>query len=240
MKPTQALSDNEIDELDEFLLSDDVPENCMDISTLDGFFAAMVLNPELFMPGEYLPWIWDMEEGEAAPGFSSMEQANRIMGLLMRYYNGVLDAIANNHFAPMFYTLVQEDGSEYYDADGWAEGFMLGVLLFIEPWKAVFENEREYLAPMVLLGTQTGWELLDKSSDVKQAKKVAYDSISDAVALLYDYFAEQREAETRQRMVSVEGRNIPAVSEKVGCNEECPCGSGRKFKKCCGASPTLH
>jgi uncharacterized protein len=240
MKPMDALSDTEIDELDEFLLSDDTPENCMDISMLDGFFAALVLNPKLFMPGDYLPWVWDREEGEEAPGFTSIEQANRIMALLMRYYNGVLDAIVENHFAPLFYTLIQEDGSKVYEAENWAEGFMLGVFLFIDPWKAVFENDQEYLAPMVLLGTQQGGELLDKSDDVKQARKEAYDSIADAVAVLYDYFAEQREAETRQRMVSAGGHRVPAVSAKVGRNEECPCGSGRKFKKCCGATPTLH
>jgi len=28
---------------------------------------------------------------------------------------------------------------------------------------------------------------------------------------------------------------IPAVSTKVGRNDPCPCGSGKKFKKCCGA-----
>ena len=28
----------------------------------------------------------------------------------------------------------------------------------------------------------------------------------------------------------------PARSLKVGRNEPCPCGSGRKYKKCCGAS----
>jgi hypothetical protein len=27
---------------------------------------------------------------------------------------------------------------------------------------------------------------------------------------------------------------IPAQSSKVGRNEPCPCGSGRKFKRCCG------
>lgn len=26
----------------------------------------------------------------------------------------------------------------------------------------------------------------------------------------------------------------PLVQEKVGRNEPCPCGSGKKFKKCCG------
>ena len=26
----------------------------------------------------------------------------------------------------------------------------------------------------------------------------------------------------------------PAVSNKVGRNDPCPCGSGKKYKKCCG------
>lgn len=32
----------------------------------------------------------------------------------------------------------------------------------------------------------------------------------------------------------VSGGAIPAVSQKVGRNELCPCGSGKKYKKCCG------
>jgi SEC-C motif-containing protein len=28
---------------------------------------------------------------------------------------------------------------------------------------------------------------------------------------------------------------VPAATTKVGRNDPCPCGSGRKFKKCCGA-----
>ena len=31
----------------------------------------------------------------------------------------------------------------------------------------------------------------------------------------------------------------PVASNKVGRNDPCPCGSGKKFKKCCGASGTL-
>ncbi len=30
-------------------------------------------------------------------------------------------------------------------------------------------------------------------------------------------------------------RPTPATVAKVGRNDPCPCGSGRKFKKCCGA-----
>ena len=37
-------------------------------------------------------------------------------------------------------------------------------------------------------------------------------------------------------------REQPLRSTKVGRNDPCPCGSGKKFKKCCGiaALPTLH
>jgi preprotein translocase subunit SecA len=28
----------------------------------------------------------------------------------------------------------------------------------------------------------------------------------------------------------------PAVSKKVGRNDPCPCGSGKKYKKCCGVN----
>ena len=33
---------------------------------------------------------------------------------------------------------------------------------------------------------------------------------------------------------------IPMQSEKVGRNDACPCGSGKKYKKCCGASVLPH
>ena len=29
---------------------------------------------------------------------------------------------------------------------------------------------------------------------------------------------------------------VPFHSEKVGRNEPCPCGSGKKYKKCCGVT----
>ncbi len=31
-----------------------------------------------------------------------------------------------------------------------------------------------------------------------------------------------------------------SMQPKVGRNEPCPCGSGKKFKKCCGAAGDLH
>lgn len=36
---------------------------------------------------------------------------------------------------------------------------------------------------------------------------------------------------------------VTRTAPKVGWNDPCPCGSGKKYKKCCGASggsPSLH
>jgi SWIM/SEC-C metal-binding protein len=33
---------------------------------------------------------------------------------------------------------------------------------------------------------------------------------------------------------------VPVQSEKIGRNDPCPCGSGKKYKKCCGASGVLE
>jgi len=34
--------------------------------------------------------------------------------------------------------------------------------------------------------------------------------------------------------VKVNGKVVPAHSDKIGRNSPCPCGSGKKYKKCCG------
>ncbi|MDH4235210.1 MAG: YecA family protein, partial [Gallionella sp.] len=103
----QALNDSELDELDNFLLSDDMPESAMDISMLDGFFAALVLHPQLIKPSEYFRWIWDSDKGVDEPVFTTMDIGNRILGLIMRHYNSVLEAIENDQYEPLFYTLAQ-------------------------------------------------------------------------------------------------------------------------------------
>lgn len=83
------MSDLEIEELDDFLAGEVREETSMDVSSLEGFLVAVVMGPRLVLPSEWLPWIWDMQEGESEAEFANKEQANRIISLIMRYYNGV-------------------------------------------------------------------------------------------------------------------------------------------------------
>ena len=85
------LADEEIKELDQFLLDAEGIEDAMDVSTLDGFLTAIVCGPKTIMPSEWLRWVWDMESGEDAPEFKDQAQAQRILGLLMRHMNDIAE-----------------------------------------------------------------------------------------------------------------------------------------------------
>ena len=64
-----------------FLASGQAPETAMPFETLDGFFTALVIGPDLVMPSAYLREIWGTEDG-SGPVWGSMEQLQYFMGLL--------------------------------------------------------------------------------------------------------------------------------------------------------------
>ena len=86
MNPDLPLSDEELEELNQFLISEDMPEESMDIAMLDGFLTAIVIGPNTILPNQWLPVIWD--ESDMNPmQWKSAEQMERIIGLVMRMYN---------------------------------------------------------------------------------------------------------------------------------------------------------
>ena len=45
----------------------------------------------------------------------------------------------------------------------------------------------------------------------------------------------QAPAGARRSLLQKGGAAAPAAVKKIGRNQPCPCGSGKKYKKCCGA-----
>ncbi|PJC67711.1 MAG: YecA family protein, partial [Zetaproteobacteria bacterium CG_4_8_14_3_um_filter_59_5] len=56
------------------------------------------------------------------------------------------------------------------------------------------------------------------------------ERIAPAVRKAHAYWLAQR----------AKARTVRRELAKVGRNDPCPCGSGKKFKKCCGVTPTFH
>lgn len=47
---------------------------------------------------------------------------------------------------------------------------------------------------------------------------------------------EKNEEYKKRKLQLFSSYEFPFVSKKIGRNDPCPCGSGKKYKKCCGAN----
>lgn len=57
------LSDDELDELDWFRMSDDVSDEAMMLDVLDGYLVAIAVGPTIWQPSQWLPGLWDRQPG---------------------------------------------------------------------------------------------------------------------------------------------------------------------------------
>ncbi|MEA3084561.1 MAG: uncharacterized protein QOC89_2258 [Paraburkholderia sp.] len=234
------LSEKEFDELDEFLISDLTSEETLTIMGLDGYLTAMAIGPTTVAPSYWLPGVWGPSEDDT-PAFESTEQAQHILGLILRHMNGIIADLESDPdgFVPVFGVhRIDESGSEYIDGEAWAMGFMQGLMLIRQDWQALFDSEqgREWLEPIRLMGaldlTLEDEELIGTPEQDEALTK----QIPASVAAIYRFWLPHRQAVFERTLAAMAQRTEP----KVGRNDPCPCGSGKKFKKCCGAAATLH
>ncbi len=67
-----------------------------------------------------------------------------------------------------------------------------------------------------------------------EARKMLLSHIEPRISEVKDRVMEIREGGKREKGPGREEDNIGSESTKLGRNDPCPCGSGRKYKKCCG------
>lgn len=206
-------------ELDHLLQSVALPKKSLTLFGLDGFFAALALTPEPILATQWLPWVWDAEQGTERPAFADSEQEHRLTELVRQHHATVLAAIKRGEFVPH---LPDPDGAgddTVKAAQVWCEGFVLGMTLSPAPWDKLLDRHSEMLSPMLLLGTEEGQKTLVQNPQGITALAVA-TALPGAVATLKTHFANQT--------------GPLRLAKKVGRNDPCTCGSGKKFKKCCG------
>jgi uncharacterized protein len=241
--PQKPLSAKEIEQLDRFLLSDDDLEAAMDVSTLDGFLCAVLSGPSLIMPSEWMRWVWDKEGGEQPPEFRSEKRAQRIVSLLMRHVNDIADTLthAPQDYEPLFYER-EVEGRIVSIIDEWCCGYVKGIALDRLGWQPLLDAQPEWFEVIHLYGTESGWERLKTLVDShihRDARHQAFvERIAPAVRNIYAYWLARRAAPTGEKP---RGPQQPLRKASLpGRNDPCPCGSGKKFKRCHGAPQTLH
>jgi uncharacterized protein len=224
---SEPLSDEELQELEDFLLAAE-NDACMDLSMLDGFLTALAVGPNTLPPSRWLPLLWG---GEAR--WQSKEQAERILSLVFRHANAILFYLRDDPdvFEPILYEQ-EEDGRQVPLIDDWCSGFVAGMALDEAGWQPLLEAEAgdDLLYPILLYGTEDGWEARQAHPELEGRLQDMAAALGDCVMGIHDWWLPQRKANSTLR------REEP----KVGRNDLCPCGSGRKYKRCCGAPEKLH
>jgi uncharacterized protein len=226
MQLDQPLSEKEFDELDRFLLSDRTPEDAMTLDTLHGYLTAIAIGPETIMPAEWLPRVWGEDGG--APKWKNSKEEERIVNLIMRFMNEVLITfeVAPKEFEPL-YCEHEVGGQTLVDAEAWTWGFWEGMDLRPGSWDEIWDSEAaDLMRPLYLLGAdEIEEEELPEVEDPVKAHKLALEVEANLPAIHRFWLTRRKPA------VETVKRDDP----KVGRNDDCPCGSGKKFKKCCGA-----
>jgi uncharacterized protein len=189
----QSLSVAEFQELTDFLESDAVPSDAMDICMLDGFLTAIVIGPVFVLPSEWLPRIWGEPEGAA---FGSLENAQRITGLVTRFYNQIVRTLMNtpDQFLPAVYAY-EEEVELKTSAEEWCIGFGLGVHLRAEAWKPLIEDPEfsGLLAPIVAFSWEPAWNEAIAGGDPDEVREMLIEMLPEAVKAIHQYWLPRRE-----------------------------------------------
>jgi uncharacterized protein len=225
------LTEAELDRLEGMLASDVFGQHAMPLDAMQGFMAAVVSAPDLILPSRWLPVALG-GEGD----WESVEAARGALELLMRLYNEIaLDLFEGHGIDPMLYPL--DESSEELDYAMWALGYLEGVDLAEPAWDVSGDPDEveDLLFPfMILAGGLEHDPVLRESLALKETEQAELlascrEDLAATVQDAYDYWLEKRRPQTVRR-----------ETPKIGRNDPCICGSGKKFKQCCGAPHTEH
>ncbi|WP_372826251.1 UPF0149 family protein [Polaromonas sp.] len=239
MISSDPLTDAELDRLNDFLMREEGLSDPMDSAMLDGYLTAVVSGPNLVMPSEWLRWVWDTENGQESPEFHSQQEAQEIIGLIMRLYQSV-NATLNEepqNYEPCIMER-EHEGRVIPIIDEWCMGYYQGMALDLKAWSLLVMGQPQWFSTILLYGTDDGWEVLKKQPSDLDAHQAKADSLADAVRQIHAFWlAQRRQQIARGDVPGVNRRQEPVRSTaKPGRNEPCACGSGRKYKHCHGAN----
>jgi len=227
---TDLLTDAELDRLGDFLKSCK-GDRAMNVEALDGFFAALIAGPETVMPSEYYPEVFGGAMSDACE-FGSLDEANEILGLMMRHWNDIAGTLNKDE---VYVPLLLQDENGVAHGNDWARGFMRGMHMRHDGW-AELVNDEEHggcLVPMMMLFHEHDEDpkMGPKPISPEKREEIIAHMAAGLVVAYQDFRAE------RETSVGIPfGREPRRNPSKVGRNDPCPCGSGKKFKKCCGGA----
>jgi uncharacterized protein len=220
---------------------------------VDGYLSALVASRRAIVPSEWLPAMWGdaFERAFADPG--DVQQA---MSALLARWNvlanqldpeALLDGYEDLRLAPLMLTYDDAARAEVVAAGHmneaealdqlqtgalWADGFFAAVEAFPDDWPEPdvdteegrwYDDCRTRVAALMLPQSDLAEYLASEYPGESPEREQLIDDACFAVQDLRVYWLDHAPRPEQRRVGPQPGRNDP-----------CPCGSGKKFKKCHG------
>ena len=191
---------------------------------LEGFFAGLAVCPDMVPPSLWLDILWGNDE----PTFDNAEQAQKVLDSVIAFYKATLEKIDSKgaDWRPLY--MDASGKADLGKAEAWARGFWQAIAFEPGAWEALAQDERTQILvePFVLL--------MDVGEFDNEPDPTLTDDIRRESAEFIPHVLPALRELARIR-ASDDINEIQPIP-KIGRNEPCPCGSGRKYKRCCGAN----
>ena len=221
------ISDKDIEIIDN-ILSRAIDGEIQNLEMLDGFLTALIIGPEFVPLSEFIPII-TRSASDKNLIFKNEKELETFFDILKRHYNHINETFNNDD---IYMPLLLEDDQGVAKGNYWAMGFMKGTELNRALWADLLTSDvvASEMIPIFALRYEN-----DDDPDLRPYEDpISSDqrdellvSMIASVKRLYDLF---RSAE--EELISLD-QNPTHSKNKTGRNDLCPCGSGKKFKKCC-------
>ncbi len=245
------LSDAEYAELDDLLEETPEPHEPLDAVMLDGYLCGVIVQPTPLEPADWLPWVFD-ELGEPLAGAVDADWQERSTALILKRHAALRRAIVEDGwFDPLLYDDAEETDEETESAGAAAASdeddpyaaldpvqrallpWIAGFTRALDAFPALMEVDDDAVAMTLTRLLRHMPPETDDQRDVIAVldRELPVPDLDQAVVDLVDAVVELQEL-TRDARYRVD--TVRREAPKVGRNDPCPCGSGKKFKQCHG------
>ena len=216
----QKITEAELDRLEQYLNALERADSTMPLDMVQGLLAAVASAPAPIPQERWMPAVL----GDSHL-FTDAEEKAEITGLLARFAEDTARQLNEGEgFDFILYGADEELGA-------WADGYLAGVDLAEPSWDEAADAEDldAMLFPFLAL-TGDAKEMALESGEAWMSEAEEREMLADVRAGLADHLLDVRRYWFEKSIPPTVKRDGP----KVGRNDPCPCGSGKKYKSCHG------
>lgn len=198
----------------------------MMLTELDGFLHGVLVCSDPIPQAEWFQSIWGSDESGIAPFEDPLDVQWFVDAVMARHAEIVRD-LDRGKPRPIFDT-DERNGDVLWDL--WIDGFAEAMTLRPETWEKFADgNDADSVEAFSRLNTLIAVAREESDLDSVEINALQDQAPADIIKSVSRLYAVRSRAGGEAQATPGSERAV-----KIGRNDPCPCGSGKKYKRCCG------